>query len=352
MREETIASAVLFVALAGLIAWVLATGSGGDRDAAGDAGSPPVAAPGVDEQSVARFWQTVAEHKTHFEMVAHVCPVDATALDVPALIDTNRLGGVATDMMKLSVAPNPDNIGPPDLSQQDFVLQYGTCPKCGATFTELDMTTLGAQPVRDRLARWDLRKLAPALSARPQGQWTVDERALVRYLTLRQAGTSQVELGIAALQGAYACNLATSVGQKRRFVSAAFYALAAAHFRTAAADTADPSTTGFAALMLGECARLLGRVEEARVALSQARRSGQLDDAAKAVLSQIDGLLGDGNLDLVRAELPGVSTPPTGWYLNDLLPAINADIAVCRKDWAELPDAQAVLAKMQQRLAE
>lgn len=351
MREETIASAVLFIALAGLIAWVLATGAGGERDAAGDAGSLPLAAPGVDEQSVARFWQTVAEHKTHFEMVAHVCPVDAAALDVPALIDTNRLGGVATDMMKLSVAPNPEGIGPPDLSQQDFVLQYGTCPKCGATFTELDITTLGAQPVRERLAQWDLNLLAPGLSAKTQAQWTVDERALARYLTQRQAGTSQVELGIAALQGAYASNLATSVGLKRRFVSAAFYALAAAHFRTAAADTADPGSAGFAALMLGECERLLGRVDEARAALAQAHAGG-LDEAAQAVLGQIEGLLDDGNLDLVRAELPGVSTPPTGWYLNDLLPAINGDIAANRQEWTGLPDLQAVLEKMLTRLAQ
>jgi hypothetical protein len=349
-REETIASAVLFAALAGLIAWVLCTGAGDERKAAGDAGSPPKAAPGVDEQAVARFWQTVAEHQTHFEPVAHVCPVDGADLDVPALIDTNRFGGVATDMMRLSVALNPDKIGPPDLSQQEFVLQYGTCPKCGATFTELDITTMSTQQVRSRLAQWDLSQLAPGLSARPQAQWTADERALVRYLTQRQAGISEVELGISALQGAYACNLATSVGQKRRFVSAAFYALAAAHFRTAAAT--DAKNAGFAALMLGECERLLGRVDEARAALAQARGSGQLDDAARAVLGQIEGLLNDGNLDLARAELPGVHTPPTGWYLNDLLPAINGDIAVCRKDWAGLPDAATVLAKMQQRLAQ
>jgi hypothetical protein len=306
----------------------------------------------VDEQVVARFWQTVAEHQTHFEPVAHVCPVDGAALDVPALIDTNRLGGVATDMMKLSVAPNPDGIGPPDLSQQEFVLQYGTCPKCGATFTELDFTTLSAPPVRAQLAKWNLSQIAPGLSARPQAQWTADERALARYLTQRQAGVSQVELGISALQGAYACNLATSVGQKRRFVSAAFYALAAAHFRTAAADASDAKSAGFAALMLGECERLLGRMDEARAALTQARGSGQLDDAAQAVLEQIEGLLEKGDLDLARAELPGVDTPPTGWYLNDLLPAINADIAVSRTDWAGLPDAPAVLAKMQQRLAQ
>jgi hypothetical protein len=270
---------------------------------------------------------------------------------VPALIDTNRLGGVATDMMKLSLAPNPDGIGPPDLSQQDFSLQYGVCPKCGAAFTELDITTMSALPVRNRLAKWNLVQLAPGLSARPQAHWTADERALVRYLTQRQAGMSQVELGISALQGAYACNLATSVGQKRRFVSASFYALAAAHFRMAAADPADPATAGFAALMLGECARLLGRVDEARAALTQARGAVKLDETAQAVLGQIEGLLEKGDLGLERAELPGVSPPPTGWYLDELLPAINGDIAVYRQDWADLPDAHAVLEKMMQRLA-
>lgn len=352
MREETIASAVLFVALAGLIAWVLATGSGDERRAAGGSDRPPTAPAGVTEQSVARFWQTVAEHKTHFEPVAHVCPVDGAGLDVPALIDTNRLGGVATDMMMLAVAPNPDGIGPPDLSQQKYVLQYGTCPKCGATFTELDITTMSAQVVRTRLAKWDLAKLAPGLSLDGQAQWTADERALARYLTQRQAGVSQVELGISALEGAYACNLAVSVGLKRRFVSTAFYALAATHFRSAATDPGDAAAAAFAAQMLGECDRLLGRVEEAQAALAQAQGSAQLDEAAKAVLAQSASLLEHGDFDLARAELPGVSTPPTGWYLDELLTPINADTAVSRNDWADLADAHAVLAKMLKRLAQ
>jgi hypothetical protein len=348
MREETIASAVLLAGVAALLIGVVATGNSGERQARGAAAGGRPAAQAVDEQAVARFWAAIAEHQPHFEPVAQVCPVDGAALDVPALIDTNRLGGVATDMMQLALAPNPDGTGPPDITRQGFAAQFGSCPKCGATFTELDISVMNAAPVRAKLAGWDLGRLAPALAKRPQAQWTADERALVRFMTQQQAGLSQVELGISALQGAYCCNLAVAAGIKRRFVSPAFYALAASCFSQGQSD-ADKPAASFAAMMLGECSRLLGRADEAQAAYAQARKLGGLEPEAQAVLKQLEQLLKKGDFNLERAELPGLAMPPVNWYLDPMLPAINGDISVTRTQWAAYPDTAAVLQAMLQQ---
>lgn len=347
MHEETIASAVLLAGVAALLIIAVATSTDAQRPARDAAAGGRPAPRAVDERAVARFWATVEEHQPKFEPVAQVCPVEGADLDVPALIDTNRLGGVATDMMQLALAPNPQGTGAPDISRQVFAEQFGTCPKCGATYTELDISVMNTAPVRERLAKWDLAQLAPELAARPQAQWTADERALARFLTQRQAGLSQVELGISALQGAYCCNLAVAAGIKRRFVSPAFYALAASCFAQGLADS-DKTAASFAAMMLGECSRLLGRVDAAQAAYAQARSLGGLEPEAQAVLDQLEQLLQQGDMNLERAQLPGVAMPPVAWYLEPMLPAINGDIAVARQDWAELTDTDAVLQAMLQ----
>ncbi len=345
MREETIASAVLLAGVAALLICVVLTSTNAEQQAQNYAARGRPAAPAIDEQAVARFWAAVQEHQPKFELVAQVCPVDGADLDVPALIDANRLGGVATDMMQLALAPNPQGVGAPDVSRQGFAQQFGTCPKCGATFTELDISVMSAALVQQRLAGWDLARLAPGLAQRPQAQWTADERALVRFLTQRQAGLSQVELGISALQGAYCCNLAVSAGIKRHFVSPAFYALAASCFEQGQND-ADTAAASFAAMMLGECSRLLGRVDDAAAAYAQVRSLGGLEPEAQAVLGQLEQLLRQGNLNLERAELPGVAMPPVDWYLEPLLPAINGDITITRAQWTAYSDTDAVLQAM------
>lgn len=346
MHEEQTAGALVLVFVAALLIAVVLYGSGAfDKAGPGASGAGPAA---VDQRALDEFWQRVTEHQPKVETITYACPVDGAPLAVPSIIEDNRLGGVASDMMELALAPPVGGIGPPDLTKQRFNIDLATCPKCGATFAEVDLPSVGREEAKEALKAWDLAKLAAPLAAIPAVQWSADERALAHYLTLRQAGLSPVELGIAALDGAYCCNLAVALGQKRRLPAPAFYALAAACFADGLQrdETRDARSASFCALMLGETSRLLGRQAQAQAAFAKARKLGGLDDASLHVLGQLEGHLAAGRFSLERVELPRVATPPLGWYLDLMLPAMNGDIAAYRGEWAGLTEQDAIVARI------
>ena len=344
------AVAFLFVLIAVLTLAFFLLGRGPRTGAPSPAQAPPSqgAAPAAPDDT-ARFWQAVKDHSPLYTSVEYDCLVCGTKMQLPEKTRGNRMGGVATDVMSLALAPNPAGKGRPDLSRQDFDLLWGTCPKCGATYAEYDMPNLRLPKFAEKLRKWDLKKAAPSLAATPKDKWTPEERILAHYLTQQQAGIPESELGFSVLSGAYSANLSVYLGRKHAVPADAFYALSAAHLAEALkSDTTLTSTPkAITAMTLGEELRLLGRVEEARQAFAQARAlyeenpkvplsEGQQKekDNALAVLKQLEDLLNQGNTNLERAEVPDLPRPPVGWYLDEMLPAMNGDIAYHRKDWS------------------
>jgi hypothetical protein len=55
---------------------------------------------------------------------------------------------------------------------------------------------------------------------------------------------------------------------------------------------------------------------------------------------------------LQRQPYTNVPEPPTGWYIDYLLPSINGDLAVERGRWADLRDSGAICAAINTLLAE
>ena len=309
-----------------------------------------------------RFIELLEMRQLQVKHIPMACPIDGTALDVPELASShsrNRFGGVATDMMSISLAPPEAEPGRPNVELQDWEALLVTCPVCGATYHGIDIHHLN-QATRYRIDDWDLTARAPQLAGRPPEAWTVDERIYVRLLTQRAAGVPSVELGFTALQGAYAANFGTWYGKEVRIPSPAYYALAAAYFTDALATEPEmrPLTRSYTALTQGECLRLLGRAEEARQAFAEVLSLDAFDEsnaehrAALAALSQLQRLLEAEDYSLHRADIPEFREPPLGWYLDEMLPAINGHIAQHRASWNALDEADEIHARITALLAE
>jgi hypothetical protein len=110
-------------------------------------------------------------------------------------------------------------------------------------------------------------------------------------------------------------------------------------------------------MICGECHRLLGRFDDAQRCYGEARRiEKELDDEAAAtgakvdvlreperkVLALYEELAEKGEKHLLRQPYSGMQEPPIGWYIDLLLPAINAELDVQRDKWAGLSEPQAI----------
>ncbi|HES58768.1 MAG TPA: hypothetical protein ENO21_05000 [Firmicutes bacterium] len=347
-RQQWGATAFVFVFLGLLLLFVFLV----SRKPAQDGADTPVA---TDAQ--ASFWDGLRQRAPEYGTVEYNCPVDGTALDVPNRLRDNRYGGVASDFMKITLAPPAAEHGQPDLTVQEWERMPATCPTCGATFMEIDLLNLSSQMLPGGLTalkEWDLAEAAPPLAEVPPAQWTKDEQLFVRYLTHRQAGFPGTELGYAALPAAYASNFAVWYGKDYAVPSGAYYALAAARMR-ADLDAGLPEREGERALImfdLGELYRLLGRPDDASAWFNNALDTGLLDEGRLAALKQLKAALESGDYSLERVEIEGLTAPPVGWYLDTMLPAINGHISEHRDDWNGMDDPAAIEQAIIQRIGE
>jgi hypothetical protein len=203
----------------------------------------------------------------------------------------------------------------------------------------------------DKIKGWNLTALLPELAAVPHEQWTDDERLFVRYLTCRQAGFPAFELGYYALWCAYASNFGSWYGTPKEVAapSAGYYALAAAEFKR---ELNDPQTRfgdhelAMAAMTMGECYRLLGMHGDAADAFDRARSYSTLDDVTYGVLRQLEDWEAAGDSALHRVQVEGARTPPVGWYIEQMLPAINEHIDEYRAQWIDQDDPQLLASKI------
>lgn len=315
-------------------------------------GQQPVSAQEQARLSAEEFAELLLQRQPRYSTFQSACPIDGTVLEVPKQDDDNRLGGVATDLMKIALGPPEGGIGRPDFEAQDWEMLLVTNPNNGATYHGIDLYNI-ASSTRYEIADWDLAAWMPALAARPVDDWTVEERVLARVLTQRAAGVENVELGFSTLQGAYAANFNTWYGRKVSIPSPAFYALAAAYFRSALAndETLTAATRSVTQMTLGEMYRLLGRLEEAAQALAAAREAGGLDQYTLQVLAQLESLVAAGDSSLIRAEVAELAPLSTGWYLDEMLPAMNGHITAHRGEWNGLYTPEEVLARIDAWLA-
>ncbi|MCH7471402.1 hypothetical protein IIA79_00420 [bacterium] len=332
---------------------------------------------------VAEFWARVEKYQPKYITLTRNCLVDGVEFEIQlkeSRESDNRFGGVATDLMKIALAPPREGIGPPRLDLQEWENILGSCPACGATYTDADLSYIrrGAVPsALSNLRSWDLEAIAPTLAARPVEDWTPDERILVRYLTRRHAGFETVELGFAALSGAYASNLAIALGKKHTIPAPAFYALAAAEFASALdeQDSLNSEAAALTAQILGEMYRLLGRAadaqgafdvsheyfEEARLELEEKFASADLDgrssatwerklkslDLTMGILGQLEASLAAGEYHLQRARVKEIEVPEeVGWYLDGMLPSINGELVFHRDGWNGEDDAEAIVSRI------
>jgi hypothetical protein len=282
-----------------------------------EAPAPPAAKKDMDFATLLKL------HEPQFMQLERDCPVDNTKFKLPSqdAVHDNSFGGIATDMMKLALAPPKQEGGPPELDCQQFDYLLGSCPTCGASFIELDLINMRSglppQAMSNLNRNWDLARAAPQLKALPLSEWTFEERALARYLTARTgwegADNLEVELGFAALQGAYCSNMSLYLGRDYRITAAAFYALAAAHFRHALDNNTNvpenlrmgAQAQAMTAIEIGETNRLLGRREESQAGFDQARQIAVAD--IKALESQIP--LVEAEIEAQRARLPAPGSP-------------------------------------------
>jgi hypothetical protein len=347
-RQQWGATAFVFVFLGLLLLFVFLV----SRRPAEDGADAPVVT-----GAQASFWDGLAQRAPEYTTVSYNCPVDGTALDVPNRVRDNRYGGVASDFMKITLAPPEGGYGQPDLTMQEWEMMPATCPTCGATYMEIDLLNLSSQMLPGGLAalqEWDLAEAAPPLADVPPAEWTRDEQLFVRYLTHRQAGFPGTELGYAALPAAYASNFAVWYGKDYAVPSVAYYALAAARMR-ADLDSGLPEREGERALImfdLAELYRLLGRPEDASAWFDSALDSGLLDEGRLAALEQLGASLEAGDFSLERVKIEGLTAPPVGWYLDTMLPAINGHISEHRADWNSLDDPAVIEGAIVQRIAE
>jgi hypothetical protein len=296
-----------------------------------------------------RFLEVIEKRQPKYDYVELECPACGEQLAVPEQASqesNNRFGGVATDIMSIALSPPPADGGRPGLESQDWEMLLATCAGCGASFHYLDVYHIRGG--RYAISGWDLGELAPSLAQRDPMDWTVEERIYTRVLSLRAAGVEDVEQGFAALQGAYAANFGTWYGNTVHVPSPAFYALAAASFAVALETDTEMNTEARAvtAMTMGECLRLLGRDDDAKAAFELVHELADeafdperiQHKAALDALSQLEGLLAAGDHSLQRAQVAAAGEPPVGWYIDEMLPAINGHLDQHRSDWSELVD--------------
>lgn len=333
-----------FLALVAILVFVIARPTTEQQAEPAEPATPA----GQAALSAEEFAQLLMQRQPSYSTMQLACPVEGTLLDVPNQDMDNRLGGVATDLMKIALGPPEGGIGRPSLEAQDWEMLLVTCPDCGATYHGIDLYNFSRGDAYS-LADWDLATLAPPLAARPTEDWTVEERVLARVLTQRAAGVETIELGFSVLQGAYAANFNTWYGRKVNIPSPAFYALAAAFFSEGLAVNSEamaPGTLAITEMTLGEMYRLLGRLDDAGHCFVDARARGGLDQYTVQVLDQLESLSLDGDTSLNRAEVAELAPLSTGWYVDEILPAINGHIAAHRDGWSDLNDPDEILARI------
>lgn len=313
--------------------------------------------PETPATALVSFWEGVAQRAPQYNPQPETCPVDNTRFDVPHKVRDNRYGGVASDLMKISLAPPVEQYGQPDLSKQEWEQMPATCPSCGATFMEIDLINLQSGMVPDAnkaLKSWNLTDACPPLVDVPQDKWTSDERLFVHYLTLKKAGFPGTELGYAALTAAYGTNFAIWYGEDYSVPSPAYYALAAALMRKDVEAGLPASDAERAAVEfdLGELYRLLGRADDSAKWFGEARDSGKLEPSRVEVLKQLEDSLNAGDFALQRVKIANFKAPPVGWYLDTMLPAINGHITQYRADWNTMDDPAEIEKAIVARIAE
>jgi hypothetical protein len=304
------------------------------------------------------FMELLEERAPRYVEKTVTDPVDGSEFVLPvpeSSTSKNRFGGIATDLMTITLGP-PDETtnGRPSLAVQEWDAMRGTNPELGTTYMEVDLLNIIGNP-RYEIEEWDLAATAPGLAARGIENWTSGERILSHVLTQRAAGVEPVELAFNSLQGAYSANFNVWYGEEEVYIpSAAFYALAAAYFETALEQSGQMNKVArfIVHRTLGETYRLLGRFDDALDSFARAREVGHEDERELAMLDTLEQYAAAGDSDLHRAEIEGMPEPPVGWYVELMLPAINAHLDRHRDEWAGLDSAGAVLGKINERLAE
>jgi hypothetical protein len=324
------------------------------QPAASPASAPEAVAVSLPVVDDPEFLAQLEERKPVFGSTPRPCFVCGTEFKVRAgdARRSNSLGGVATDVMSLALSPPLEEGGPPNINRQSFDALLSTCPTCGATYFEIDYTNLNGSILpggtNNLKSGFNLMELAAPLAQKPQNEWTYDEQSLVRYLTQRTAGFPSYELGYTAVSGAYSSNLSAFLGRDHNIPGAAFYALAAAHFKQYLDAGQYDNELGAAliAMELGELYRLLGRHTDATAAFAKARELNKLDPQTLKILAHLEQLNGAGDKALHRAPLEEVEAPPIGWVVDLTLPAINAELDAERERWAAVDDPQQITAQM------
>lgn len=346
----------------------------------------------------ADFATALKEREPLFTSQEQACPVCGTPLSVPLKDNprqhSNMFGGVGSDNTPIALAPGKDGSGAPDPDCQDYDKLLVGCPHCKAHYNGLDVFNFsGGSPaaaVGNLRSQWDAQKLCPGLASKAEDKLFLDERAFLRYLTTSVAysGDDQKEIALsfAALDGASTANLSVYLGRDYSIGPAAFYALCAAHCEAAlAADATLVEQNARGAVMLamqaGECHRLLGRKDagaadfakargwieaesaklESELAAAKAAKQEQqiydksyLLDFAKAQLHSLDQLeawLKAGDFHLHRLKARKERKPPIGWYIEQMLPAINGQLDADRAEWAGLGSPEEIVSQVNSRLA-
>jgi tetratricopeptide (TPR) repeat protein len=314
----------------------------------------PRTLPGFDKLSaLEKYIEQVRYNLPNTAQITRRDLVDGSSMTVPS-VDMRKsfTGGDSTDLMSISMALDATNPRRPVPGKQEWQLKTFTFPKSRATYMEYDLTPTGlglAANAQSNMRQWDLAQLCPPLGQLDPAQWTQDERQYVHYLTRHAMGMPDSEIAFAALWAAYASNFALWQGQERSVPAAAYYALAAAHFeqQLSTAGLPTPRSTAITWMICGECHRLLGRFEDALRCFAQAARiSSELEqkaamgeqidalhDPEKAMLELYFQLCAAEDSQLHRQPFTRIPEPPIGWYIDLLLPAINADLAVERDNW-------------------
>ena len=371
MREEG-AVAFLAVLVLGVLVMVFCLVFASQKPAGGAGQGPSAPA----QMTAAQFWQGLAQRPPKYGTATYNCPVTGDQIDVPTLTERNAFGGIATDLMEIMLMPPAEGRGRPEFDGQPWEKLLVTCPVSGATFMEADLFNLrqGLVPGgQERLKEWDLAAVAPSLAEVPSEEWTGDERAFVRYLTTRHAGFPDSELGFYALHGAYVSNFAVWYGKDHVIPGAAFYALASAHLARAFDEPLNDEARAIVAMTRGELRRLLGdqagaqamfalareiyedylltienqmQAAEAGNAMSVATKLHKRIASSLDVLTQLETLTAEEDYFLSRAEVAGRPEPPVGWYIEEMLPAINGELVADRGDWVAEDDPAVIVERI------
>ena len=311
-----------------------------------------------------KFWGEIEKNQPTYSSVIYQCPVDGTEIAVPSRQKTNGVGGIASDLMKLAIAVPETVVGPPKLDVQEWQLGLATCPTCAATYLEVDLLNIRNKalfPGADvKLKTFRLSELSPALAAIDPARWTDDQQNFAHYLTLKQAGYPDSELGFAALQCAYATNFAVYYGDEYSVPSPAYYSLAAAHMKDSVAQGPGVNERAYAAVAMtcGELYRLLARPDDARAMFDKAAavyKDAPAESPQKLydepALNALRALLDSGSSGLEHMNVDQRPQPPIGWYVQMMLPNINAHIAERRGYWLKFDDAAEILREIEAEFA-